>query len=124
MQSDKYFLIVGVLAVATIIGMTASSAAIQRKIEITTVTTTSKERLMSVSSSDGDTSTSFKNFVYTGDEVYVVKDSFWNWHFRAGTVYAQIPDEPATCEVTLSGVRWGFLSMHQNIIAARCDASS
>ncbi|AGH07423.1 secreted protein [Sulfitobacter phage phiCB2047-B] len=95
------------------------SILIQRTIENTTIEVQSKERLMSVSTSEGNTKTSYKNFVYSDDETYIVKDSLWNWHFRAATVYAKLPNE-GTCDVTLSGVRWGFLSMNQNIIAADC----
>lgn len=111
-------LAVGVVFVA--IGMGASFA-IQRTIEHKTIEVQSKERLMSISTTDeGKSKTSYQNFVYSDDETYVVQDSFWNWHFRAATVYAKIPDK-GICEVTLSGVRWGFLSMYQNIIVANCN---
>ena len=111
----------GVVAGAVVIvGLSAASFFIQRTIETRTIEVTGKERLMSVSSSEGNTKTEFKNFVYAKSDSYRVKDSFWNWHFRAGTVYAQIPEDGGSCVVTLSGVRWGFLSMYQNIIAAEC----
>lgn len=114
---------VGISAiVAMFIASGVGSYLIQTNIEHRTIKVASKERLMSISTNDdGGTSSSWTNFVYSDDEAYVVKDSFWNWHFRAGTVYAQIR-EGATCNVTLSGYRWGFVSMHQNIIAADCDA--
>lgn len=62
----------------------------------------------------------YKNFVYAEDEIYEVRDSLWNGHFRSQTVFASIPEEGGTCKVTLSGYRAGFLSMTENIIAAEC----
>lgn len=94
-----------------------SSALIQWQVEETTLHVVSKERLANFSNGE----TTYENFVYTDDETYMVADSLWNWHFRARTVWAAIPDDGGTCEVTLSGVRWGFFSMHQNIIAADCE---
>lgn len=112
--------IAGVLAVTACIGgATFASYKIQTHLVEATITLESKERLMSVSSADGNTSTDFKNFVYTADEVYGVRDSFWNWHFRAMTVYASLPDS-GECDVILSGYRWGYLSTTQNIISATC----
>lgn len=93
---------------------------IQTNIEHATINVVSKERLLNVSTdSEGKTSSKWENFVYTDEETYKVADSFWNWHFRARTVYAKIK-EGSTCDVTLSGYRWGFLSAHQNIIEAEC----
>lgn len=123
-MNDKHVIATGIAGIAIVTAALGGSAWIQRTIESATIEVTGKERLMSVSSSDGDTKTTFKNFVYTTDETYAVKDSLWNWHFRAGTVYAQIPDGDAECEVVLSGVRWGFLSMYQNIISANCRKST
>lgn len=112
----------GILAVLFIVAISVvSSYMIQTHIEYATIKVEGKERLLNVSSdSEGKTSSKWENFVYTGDETYVVQDSFWNWHFRARTVYANIK-EGSNCEVTLSGYRWGFLSMHKNIIEAKCD---
>tara|TARA_R110000782_G_scaffold184799_1_gene275127 strand:- start:1971 stop:2318 length:348 start_codon:yes stop_codon:yes gene_type:complete len=93
---------------------------INTKTEVTTLEVVNKERLLQVSSSDGNSSSSYKNFVYTQDESYIVKDSFWNMHFRSGTVYAKIPDNGGSCDVTLVGMRVGFFSMYQNIIKAEC----
>lgn len=120
MNQSKFTLIAGgVLAAA----LALPSALIQRHIEHARVDIHGKERLMNVTSNDGITSTSYKNFVYASGKIYVVKDSLWNWHFRSGTVFAQIPEQ-GTCDVTLSGYRWGFLSTHQNIIAAKCVITS
>ncbi|MHC2481313.1 hypothetical protein [Rhizobium leguminosarum] len=95
-----------------------------RHIEHQTIFVESKERLLRISSDkDGNSSSSYRNFVYASDETYVVEDSIFNGHFRAGTVYAQIK-EKATCQVTLSGYRIGFLSLYQNIIAATCVRSA
>jgi hypothetical protein len=99
------------------IGLTLSSALIQWQLEEATLTVVSKERLANFR----DNQTTYENFVYTDDETYVVADSFWNWHFRARTVWAEIPEDGGECQVTLSGVRWGFFSMHQNIISAECE---
>jgi hypothetical protein len=104
----------GLLFAATLL---MSNAMIQWQLEETTLQVVSKERLTNFRNNE----TTHENFVYTDDETYVVADSFWNWHFRARTVWAEIPDEGGTCRVTLSGVRWGFLSLHQNIIAAECE---
>jgi hypothetical protein len=83
----------------------------------------SKERLLRLSTDkDGNTTSSYQNFVYATDETYVVQDSLWNGHFRAGTVYAQVR-ERAQCDVTVVGYRIGFFSLYQNIIAVQCDAS-
>ncbi|MFA7408270.1 MAG: hypothetical protein WCY93_10700 [Anaerolineaceae bacterium] len=71
--------------------------------------------------SDGNTSSKWTNYVYSDQETYVVADSLWNWHFRAMTVWAQIPDGEATCVVKLAGIRNGFFSMFQNIIEADCQ---
>lgn len=79
-----------------------------------------KERLLHVSSDKNGSTSSYQNFVYASDETYVVEDSLWNGHFRAGTVYAQVHDH-AFCDVTLAGQRIGFLSLYQNIIAVSCD---
>lgn len=114
----KFF--IGLIGFLLFMSLVPASIAIQRHLEETTIHVVSKERLLEVSSNDGKSSSSYKNFVYTDDEAYVVDDSFWNWHFRAGTVYAKIPNGPSTCKVTLSGFRSGFFSMYQNIIAAEC----
>lgn len=80
----------------------------------------SKERLLRISTDkDGSTTSSYQNFVYASDETYVVQDSLWNGHFRAGTVYAQVR-ERAHCDVTVVGYRIGFFSLYQNIIAVQC----
>lgn len=122
MKNSTFF--IGFGATAAIIGAAVfASYKIQTHIETKTIEVVSKERLMSVSSTDGKTKTKFENFVYSEDEVYWVRDSIWNWHFRAMTVYASIP-ESGTCEVTLSGYRWGYLSMAQNIIDADCTESN
>lgn len=92
----------------------------QTHITTVTATVTGKERITEISGSDGETKTVVKNYVYTDLDTYRVKDSFWNGHFRAATVYASIP-EKGTCELTLSGHRSGFLSLQQNIIAADCE---
>lgn len=98
------------------------SYSIQTHTEKLSIHVTNKERLLKVDTDkDGSTSTSYKNFVYTDDETYVIEDSFWNWHFRAGTVYAKIhPNQ--TCDVVVAGYRVGFFSMYQNIIEAECHA--
>lgn len=106
---------------AAFIASSLISYNIATHIEQKTIVVDGKERLLKVDSSDGKTSSSYKNFVYAGGEAYVVEDSFWNWHFRAGTVYASLR-EGATCQVTLAGYRFGFLSMYQNIIAANCGS--
>ena len=110
-------------AAAALAALMGTSAYVNRITETATLVVVDKERLMSVSSSDGTTSTEYKNFVYTADETYRVKDNIWLWHFRAATVYAKIP-ETGVCEVTLSGLRSGFLSWNQNIIAADCVATT
>ncbi|SIQ24394.1 hypothetical protein SAMN05880590_102764 [Rhizobium sp. RU35A] len=93
---------------------------ISSHIETKTIHIVNKERLMKISTDrDGNTSSSYTNFVYAEDELYVVQDSLWNGHFRAGSVYASIRIG-ADCAVTLSGYRYGPLSMYQNIIAASC----
>ena len=103
---------------------TGASCAVATHLEETEIEVVSKERLLQLSSSsDGGTSSSLRNFVYTADESYVVEDSLWNGHFRAGTVYARIR-EGQRCKVTLSGYRFGFFSMYQNIIAADCGGST
>lgn len=111
-----------VISVVGILGLfVLGSYLIQTNIEHRVIKVASKERLMSISTNtDGGTSSKWTNFVYSDDETYVVKDSLWNWHFRSRTVYAQI-EVGATCRVILSGYRWGFLSMHQNIISADCE---
>lgn len=113
------------IAVASVAGFLVIAAAtssiwIQRTLEDKTITVVSKERLPTFSSDGGQPT--HENFVYTDNETYVVKDSFWNFHFKSRTVYAKISDA-GTCDVTLSGIRFGFLSMSQNIIAADCVAS-
>ena len=118
-MTDKLMMagmIMGVIALFAV-----PSYMINSKIETATIQVVSKERLMKVGTNgDGGSKTSYQNFVYSADESYVVEDSIWNWHFRAGTVYAKIPDGEATCDVTLSGMRMGFFSMYQNIIEADC----
>ena len=95
---------------------------VQSHIEYKDIHVASKERLLKVETdSDGKSTTSYKNFVYSTDETYIVEDSFWNWHFTAGTVYARIQPNQ-TCRVKLAGYRIGFFSMYQNIIAAECHA--
>ncbi|TRL39847.1 hypothetical protein [Rhizobium straminoryzae] len=113
--------IIGVAVVPMlVVALLGASYAIQTHIEQKTIRVQGKERLTKVTSdSDRKTSTTFKNFVYSDDEVYVVEDSLWNGHFIAMTVYSGIKIG-ATCRVTLSGYRFGFLSMYQNIIAADC----
>lgn len=112
---------VAALAIPLLAVGVISSAVIQRNLETATIEVVSKERLLNMNTNDeGQVTSSYENFVYSNDEAYVVADSLWNWHFRARSVYAQI-QEGAICEVTLSGYRWGFLSMHQNIIAADCS---
>lgn len=94
---------------------------IQTHLEETTIKVVSKERLLSVKTdSDGKSSSKYQNFVYSESETYVVEDSLWNWHFTAGTVYARVK-QGAECKVTLSGYRFGLLSMYQNIISAECQ---
>ena len=110
-------IITAILGFVMAIGLALSSALIQWQLEETTLNVVSKERLSNYSNGE----TTFENFVYTEDETYVIADSFWNWHFRARTVWAEIPEDGGTCVVTLSGVRWGFFSMHQNIISAECE---
>ena len=109
---------------AAFIGLTAFNIHVKRTVEVTTIQVESKERLLEVSGANGSQSSNHRNFVYSNDETYVVKDNFWLWHFRAGTVYAQIPEGESTCDVTLSGWRMGFLSAYQNIIAADCTPAS
>ena len=109
------------IALAGISVISIPSLLIQRQLETTTIEVVSKERLLKISGENNNSS--HQNFVYTANEVYRVKDSFFNWHFRAATIYALIPETGGTCEVTLSGVRWGFLSMSKNIIAAKCGAT-
>ncbi len=98
-----------------------ASYKIATHIEHKTIAVQSKERLMQVSTNDGKTTTTYRNFVYANDEAYTVEDSLWNGHFTSATIYAKIR-EGSTCSVTLSGYRVGFLSMFQNIIAAECRA--
>jgi len=95
---------------------------VQSHIETKDIHVVSKERLMKLETdNDGKSTTSYKNFVYSTDETYIVEDSFWNWHFTAGTVYARVqPNE--TCRVKLAGYRIGFISMYQNIIEVTCHA--
>ena len=111
-------------AAAFLIGVVPASLAggyfISQNVEHIQIKVVSKERLMKVSSSEGNTKTSFENFVYTDTETFKVEDNLWHWHFRSGTVYAKIR-VGATCNVTAVGYRWGFLSMYQNIIEARCN---
>ena len=100
----------------------AASYLVQTHLEEKTIRVVSKERLLNMKSDDKGSSTEYKNFVYSPEETYVVEDSIWNWHFRAGTVYAQIhPNED--CRVTLAGYRFGPFSMYQNIISAECGNS-
>lgn len=111
-----------VIAIAVLV--IAANYAIATHIEHADLDVVSKERLIQLSSnSNGGSSSSMRNFVYTADEAYVVEDSLWNGHFLAGTVYAQI-QEGHRCRVTLSGYRFGFLSMYQNIIAADCGGEA
>lgn len=98
-----------------------ASYTIATHLERKTITVQSKERLMQVSTTDGKTTTTYRNFVYASDETYAVQDSLWNGHFMSATVYAKMR-EGATCDVLLSGYRVGFLSMFQNIIEAECRA--
>lgn len=106
---------------ALIAGGLFASYKITTHTEEATITVESKERLLQVSTSENGSSTSsYKNFVYSEDETYVVQDALWLGHFTAGTIYARIK-EGVTCRVTLSGYRFGFLSMYQNIIAADCS---
>ena len=115
-------LMIAVMIAGFIALFAVPSYMINSKIETATIQVVSKERLMKVGTDgEGKSKTSYQNFVYTTDEAYVVEDSIWNWHFRAGTVYAKIPDGEATCDVTLSGMRMGFFSMYQNIIEANCE---
>lgn len=95
------------------------SYSISTHTERTTLTIAGKERLMKVSSTESGTSTSYENVVYTDDEVYVVQDSLWLGHFTSATIYARI-HVGETCDVLLSGYRFGFLSMKQNIVEANC----
>jgi len=97
-----------------------SSYMISQNVENKQIQVISKERLMKLSKdNEGNTRTSYKNFIYTEDETYTVEDSIWHWHFRAGTIYAKLK-ENTTCNVKVVGYRWGFLSMYQNIIEADC----
>jgi hypothetical protein len=80
----------------------------------------SKERLLKIQSDgDGNTYSRQEYWVTASDDLYRVQDSFLQWHFHSGRVYASIV-EGAKCNVTLQGYRIGFLSMFQNIIAADC----
>ena len=98
----------------------AADYKIATHLEHATIEVVGKERIAQVSSGkDTGTTTRIRNFVYTQDETYEVKDSPFNWAMRSGTVYAQI-HEGETCDVTLSGYRVGWLSMYQNIIGAMC----
>lgn len=111
--------LIGVLAIAAIFG--AISYSIQSHIEKTEINVTSKERLLSVTNDGkGNTSSTYRNFVYTDNETYVVKDSVWNGHFTSATVYARVKIG-SRCKVTLAGYRVGFLSMFQNIIEVECQ---
>lgn len=107
-----------------IIGAVAFSWNINTTVENTTLTVVNKERLMSVSGTDGSSNTNYQNFVYTADESYIVEDSYWNWHFRSGTVYAKVPEDGGECDVKLVGIRMGFFSMYQNIIEIDCNVES
>jgi hypothetical protein len=118
--SDRTVVGVFALSCAMVVAGVLWSVTLQRTVEDTTLLVTGKERITTVSGTDGNTNTKIKNFVYTDDEVYTVADSFWNWHFRAGTIWARIPEGRSTCQVTLSGKRMGFLSVSRNIIAADC----
>ncbi len=116
-------LIGAMLVVPLLGGMLYAGYTNSRHIEHKSIFVESKERLLRISSDkDGNSSSTYQNFVYASDETYVVADSVFNGHFRAGTVYAQIR-EKANCQVTLSGYRIGFLSLYQNIIAAACERS-
>lgn len=118
-QSNSMFWIGGFVILLFVI-ITFINYSIQTHTETTTLTFVDKERLLVVSSGENGTSSKYENVAYTDDEVYSVQDSFWNWHFRARTVYAQI-ELGVPCQVTLSGYRMGYLSMQQNIIAVSCD---
>jgi len=108
---------IGVLVIPV---MLASSYMISQNVENKQIQVISKERLMKLSKdNEGNTRTSYQNFIYTEDETYIVEDTIWHWHFRAGTIYAKLK-ENTTCDVKVVGYRWGFLSMYQNIIEADC----
>lgn len=116
-------LAVGALSIPLFGALIYATYANASHIEHKTIYVESKERLLRISTDkDGGTSSSYQNFVYASDETYVVQDSLWNGHFRAGTVYAKVR-EHSTCAVTLSGYRVGFLSLYQNIIAIQCSPS-
>lgn len=101
-------------------GMGTGSYLIASHTEEAMIDVVSKERLMEVSShKDTGTRTTYRNFVYTRGEAYVVEDSLWNGHFSSATVYAKIQPNQR-CAVVLSGYRLGFFSMFQNIIEAGC----
>lgn len=117
MTARTFGAIVGLLLMS---GLAYASYVNASHIERKRIHVESKERLLRVTSDkDGGTSSSYENFVYASDEVYVVKDSLWNGHFRAGTVYARVR-EKASCNVTVVGYRIGFLSLYQNIIEVEC----
>ena len=82
-----------------------------------TIEVISKDRIMTY---NPDSGSNIENFVYAKDDVYVVKDSLLQGHFRALTTYSQIPEHPSTCDVTVVGYRIGLLSLKQNIIRANC----
>ncbi len=116
----KEWVIVGAVS-SIIIAAVCSSAYIQKRIEHAEIVVTGKERVSVVESDrDGKTKTEIHSYVYAENEMYIVEDSAWNWHFTSGTVYAKI--NTGKCHVTLSGIRWGLFSMYQNIIDADCDA--
>jgi hypothetical protein len=107
------FVLIGAMAVGSYL--------IQTHIEHAEINVVSKERLLKVTTNDGNTSSEYQNFVYSDADTYTVRDSLWNGHFTSATVYARIR-EGSRCRVTLAGYRLGFLSMFQNIIEAECGA--
>lgn len=89
-------------------------------IEKTTINVVSKERLQKIiSDSDGKITSMQEYWVYSDEDTYRVADSFIQWHFYSGQVYAEVK-EGAICDVTLQGYRIGLLSMMQNIIEVEC----
>jgi hypothetical protein len=125
-MTNKFFILGISAAVVAMVGLFAVPSYLnQTHLQRLTIEVTGKERISKDTfrtDSDGKLSggTTIHNFVYTPEETYEVRDSLWNGHFRAMTVYARIP-EAGTCEIVLSGRRMGFFSLTQNIIEAECQ---
>lgn len=119
-QNNAWLYVVGALTAVALIGSVGLSVASSLHIEKATINVVSKERLQKITSdSDGKITSRQEYWVYSDEDTYRVADSFIQWRFYSGQVYAEVK-EGATCDVTLQGYRIGFLSMMQNIIEVDC----